>query len=206
MDNELIERNAFEALCDYGNKYKWCWNLFCTTCGHYDFRIGFSKLIHGINPDSDEFWVNKIARTDDNNISDERYQDPYYVERRHQDLNEIEKYKDFEGRASKTAQVKLAKIVATANLDTIRKTCPGSDWLGYLGLVVEACDNKEAADILSKSLIPQFVNIVSSKELAEFLQKKLDDGLHLSVNDLSRIEYNSKDAGPLPFPRITELI
>lgn len=49
-------RNAFVALCQKASEDGWCWAINCTSCGHQDFEIGFSKIIHGEHPDTESFF------------------------------------------------------------------------------------------------------------------------------------------------------
>ena len=53
-----VKRHAFISLYEAASQNTWCWNLACTTCGHGDFRVGFSKIIHGQHFDDDSFWPN----------------------------------------------------------------------------------------------------------------------------------------------------
>jgi len=39
--------NALFDLLVNASDNNWCWNLFCTTCGHQDLRKGFDKIIGG---------------------------------------------------------------------------------------------------------------------------------------------------------------
>ena len=48
--------NAFEEVCQLANKEHWCWNLFCTTCGHMHFRYALYEMTKGKSPISND-WV-----------------------------------------------------------------------------------------------------------------------------------------------------
>ena len=48
--------NNFEELCKLASDENWCWNLFCTTCGHLHFKYAFSELAAGKSP-KDQNWL-----------------------------------------------------------------------------------------------------------------------------------------------------
>ena len=58
--------NQFEALCKLASDENWCWNLFCSTCGHMHFRYSFAELAIGKSPES-KGWIIHKARTDNLN-------------------------------------------------------------------------------------------------------------------------------------------
>lgn len=163
-------RNPFVALCGYASQNQWCWKAVCTTCGHSDFRMAFSKLIRGLHPDEEIFWPNDKS-------SGSLYK-------------EIKLYNDFSTyRATLNVQEKLAAIVANAKLSDIQKVAAFPDWLGYIGLVLHHCNDAEAAHMVSDALLPQFIEIVSKdSETTAYLQNKLAKHDLLSVDDLSIIE------------------
>jgi hypothetical protein len=49
-------RNPFVALCQKASQDGWCWAINCTSCGHQDFEVGFSKIINGEHPDTQSFF------------------------------------------------------------------------------------------------------------------------------------------------------
>ena len=51
--------NAFEALCKLASDEKWCWNLYCTTCGHMHFKYAFKELAKGKSPENPDWVVHK---------------------------------------------------------------------------------------------------------------------------------------------------
>ena len=45
MTSSTQSSNAFETVCERASQKNWCWNIYCTTCGHSDFR----KAFHGLS-------------------------------------------------------------------------------------------------------------------------------------------------------------
>lgn len=167
--SKSILRNPFVALCDYASRNNWCWNIFCTTCGHGSFRVAFSKLIQDQHPDNDSFWSYGKSNSDL--------------------LNEVDNNNDFWREASVVNQLKLTAIVASAKISDIQEVTKFPDWLGYIGLVINHCSNREAGKLLSDAFIPQFVSITkNNKELNDHLKKMRLNNSILSIYDLSRIE------------------
>ena len=54
-----IGMNKFEELCELASRENWCWKLYCTTCGHMDFRYSFSELADGKSPGEREWQIHK---------------------------------------------------------------------------------------------------------------------------------------------------
>ncbi len=184
-----IKRNAFVALCDHASRNNWCWNLFCTTCGHGSFSVALSKIAHGLHPDDESFW-------------------PHGKEN-HSLLKESEQYGDFwrNSNPPPTIQGKLASIVADAKISDIQAVAKYPDWLGYIGLVVNHCPNREPRGVISESLLPQFIDMLkNNREICEYLNGKQSRHELLSINDLSRIESRSVDSGNLPLPLIFDVL
>ena len=177
------KRNSFVALCDYASRGNWCWKIFCTTCGHGAFRVAFSKLIHNLHPDNKSFW-------------------PYGSEN-HSLLKESDKFNDFWRDSKKENQIKLARIVAKSKLFDIKDITKFPDWLGYIGLVIHHCPNRDARKIISDSFLSQFINILKgNKEIVSYLQEKKSKNELLSINDLSRIENKRVNLINPPYPLI----
>jgi len=182
-----IKRNPFIALCDYASQNNWCWKLFCTTCGHGSFKVAFTKIISGQNPDDASFWPNGK----DNAAL----------------LKEVDQYRDFWSEASIANQHKLATIVADAKLSEIKSVAKYPDWLGYIGLVIHHCPSREAREKISESLLLQFISMLKDdKEICDYLQNKLAQKEILSINDLSRIESKSVDLKNPPTPLIFDVL
>ena len=180
-------KNPFVALCKYASSNNWCWNLFCTTCGHGAFKVAFSKIIHEKHPDDDSFWPYGKSNSDP--------------------LQEVDSYDDFWGEASIANQIKLASIVAKAKLSEIQAITKFPDWLGYIGLVINHCPSREARKIISDSLLPQFIaTLKDNKEICDYLQNKMERQEFLSVNDLSRIENKCVDLKNPPRPLIFDVL
>ena len=180
-------RNAFVALCKAASENDWCWNISCTTCGHCGFKVGFSKIIHEQHPDDDSFWTQGKRDSDL--------------------LKEVEEYGDFWHRASRENQMELASIVATVKISDIQAVSKFPDWLGYIGLVIHHCPERAAREIISDSLLPQFIEMLKDDiEICDYFNKKLANRELLSVNDLSRIESGKVGLLHPPLPLITDLL
>jgi len=183
------KRNFFVALCEYASKNNWCWNLYCTTCGHGPFSIALSKIARGLDPDSDNFWTQG------------RGKQPA--------LEESELYGDFWRNSTPTIEIqnKLASIVADAKLADIKTVARFPDWLGYIGLVINHCPNHGARKIISDAFSPQFIDMLNkNNDLRKYFEDKQFRGELLSINDLSRIEVGKKDLENPPLPLITDIL
>lgn len=162
-------RNPFVALCEVASKNRWCWKLFCTTCGHGAFRVSFSRIIRGQHPDDESFWPNGKENASP--------------------LKEWAEYDDFRGPASSESQIALARIVAGAALSDIQAVARFPDWLGYIGLILRHCSEFGAQQIVSGALLPQFTGLVAkNNEAKTYFQAKQKDGRQLEISDLSLVE------------------
>lgn len=105
--------NQFEALCKLASDESWCWNLYCTTCGHLHFKYAFLELSKGKSPEDSE-WIIHSSETS-----------------YHRLLGTIPKsYTEFQ-------KINILKICLDADILSIAECCKFPDWLGYLGLVLE---------------------------------------------------------------------
>jgi hypothetical protein len=172
MKNELknIQRNPFVALCDYASRGNWCRNIYWIQyCGHNDFQIAFSKIIHGQHPDNESFWP--------------------YGKKITPPFKEMKEYRDFHGGASIVAQMKLASIIAKAKISDIQAVAKFPDWLGYMGLIFHHCPCYDSQKIISDAFLPQLINLVKDyRGVYEYLQEKQSKQELLNINDFGRIE------------------
>ena len=162
------KRNSFIALCEYATQRNLCWRIACGTCGHREFRYAFSKIIYGKHPDNKSFW---------STIGD--------------------KYDDFMwGKTpSEEDQIKLASIVAGADIRDIHQVAKFPDWLGYIGLVIFHCKSSSSSQpsrahkILTDALLPQFIEFTKRRSsLCDYLKNKKESGGILTIDDLEKIE------------------
>ena len=163
MYKQETSRNAFLALCDLASKENWCWKIPCTTCGGMYFRKSFLELVEGKSPD-DPDWSIRNAN--------------------HHCIRSIP-------RSYSTRQQRvLAEIVSNARLSEIAKQSKFPDWLGYLGLVLHFCEENEVKNrTLTKSLIPQFLDLISRHESSPAIfTTKVNGKRMLSWTDLKRVE------------------
>lgn len=104
--------NNFEELCKLASDENWCWNLFCTTCGHLHFKYAFSELAAGKSPIGQNWLIHRRHTSYMNLIG--------ALPR-----NYTEKQKE-----------QLHCICYEANISAIAAYCKFPDWLGYLGLIL----------------------------------------------------------------------
>ncbi len=104
-------------------------------------------------------------------------------------------------------QLKLASVVAEAKLSDIQAVAKFPDWLGYIGLIIHHCQNRDARKIISNAFLPQFITMLKNdKEICEYLQEKQSKQVLLSINDLSRIENKSVAFKQPPWPLIFDIL
>jgi len=171
QDNQLqnIKRNSFIALCDFASHNNWCWKLACSTCGNSDFRVAFSKIARNQHPDDEAFWT--------------------HCKGNRSLLKEADDYRDFFGNVSVATQMKLASIVAGAKVADIQTVAKFPDWLGYIGLVIYHCPNRDSRRIISNAFLHQFITMVkNNEEIYKYLQEKQLKQELLNIDDLSKIE------------------
>lgn len=130
--------NSFEALCGLASKERWCWNLWCTTCGHTNFRYGFLELAAGKSP-SHSTWIvnNRIFQHSGFSAQLGKFPRQY-----NQDQKEI-----------------ITHICLNANLSAISESCHFPDWLGYLGLVLHHMKHSPSFRKMSQCWASQLGNM-----------------------------------------------
>lgn len=164
--------NKYEALCQLASDEQWCWRLFCTTCGHTNFRYAFREIAKGLSP-KDKDWLVYTRFTG--------YRDTM----QHKLLGPLP------GSYSITEKFRILTICLDADILCIAENCRFPDWLGYLGLVLEHMKNdaiiyrlvssKWASQM--KQLVPEYSQIHSRlSEIAE------NDILLLNIKDLEAVE------------------
>ena len=102
--------NQFEAICFFASEKNWCWNLYCTTCGHWEFRNAFFVIASGKS--FEEGIVKRPSK--------------YYWK----------KLAHSRGYYSEDEKEKIINICLEANISSIATKCKFPDWLGYLGLIL----------------------------------------------------------------------
>ena len=106
--------NQFNALCTLASKEKWCWKLFCTTCGHIHFQYSFQELANGKSPADNDWVVSKLN-------------------------NELQSLLGYPQQ--KLSNIQKECIISTCldmDIKNLSLTCSFPNWLGYLGLLIEA--------------------------------------------------------------------
>jgi len=166
--------NPFEQLCFLASDEEWCWNLFCTTCGHSHFRYSFAELASGKSP-ADRDWLIHRRRT--------RYEKQ--LGRWPREYNDVQK-------------CKILEICSEADISLISGRCKFPDWLGYLGLVLEhmRCDHEIFGAMSSqwamqlKKLVPPNTPVHTRLEPIMTHDNEL-----LNIEDLERVEYGYSRVG-----------
>ncbi len=169
---QLIQKDTdddiFNELCKLSAEENWCYNIFCTTCGHMNYRYAFKELANGLRP-SDPFW----------DVSKDRM---WKIHSKYSNLVDDTKLNFNE-------QLELAQIVSKTSISRLFEDISNSDiWLGTLGLVLyEIGNNQEAIELLTRSLTPQFLNldIFSTHQLRYALCKSNDKEKCSEFNPLS---------------------
>ena len=162
--------NAFDQLCELASNEKWCWNLFCTTCGHMHFRYAFAELAAGKSP-SDANWLIHSKST-------------HFSKR----LGPLPK------SYSEDQKAQILSICLDSDIEYIAQHCQFPDWLGYLGLILEhmVSDSNLYQEVSQKwaSQLQEFVN--QDSDIYSHLQQIIDNNGVLSINVLQNIESESR--------------
>lgn len=159
--------NAFEALCSLASKERWCWKIYCTTCGTMHLRYSLQEIAKGLSPE-DSDWIIKKS-------------DTHYKER----LGALPKtYKP-------EFKEKILEACLDADISLIAQNCTFPDWLGYLGFVLEHMSSRSSTyKAVSDKWASELQNIVpegsrSYSRMSEIIDNKKD---MLTIQDLELIE------------------
>jgi hypothetical protein len=161
-------RNAFNALCELASINNWCWNIYCTTCGHSLFKASFNELIKGKHPDQKD-WI----LTDWNSLKTLKHPYP--------------KIQNWIIDQQKT----LAVIISNSSMVDLSLISDSTDWLGYLGLGLKySKDFEHKTKQITLSIIPQLIEMIGNDENVEtILYRMLEvDGREIRWTDLELIE------------------
>jgi len=144
---------------------KWCWKLYCTTCGHAHFRYALREIANGKTPE-DQDWIIHINRTNYNELG------------------------SFPFTYSPNECESIAEICSGANISGIKNKCIFPDWLGYLGLVLfHIKDNDLALSVISKSWSKQLLDFLPiNTDIYSKLNMNLQVDSFLTIEDLEEIE------------------
>jgi hypothetical protein len=159
--------NAFEELCILASDENWCWNIYCTTCGHLHFRYSFSQIANGKSPANAD-WLIHSKTTD-------------YT----RTLGSLPR------QFTANQKQKIIEICKDADLSRIANECKFPDWLGYLGLVLHHLSgNPEDDRKLSLSWASQLKNLVpaSSRSYTNLESICSTNSKLLSLADLENCE------------------
>lgn len=160
--------NQFEELCKLASDENWCWNLFCTTCGHMHFRYAFAELAAGKSP-SDSSWLIHGRNT--------RYSNS---------LGPLPR------SYTEEQKEKVINICCDASLSLISETCKFPDWLGYLGLILEHMySGSESYKKLAENWASQLSQLVSEgSEICRKLKEIAEGNGVLNIQVLEACETN----------------
>lgn len=159
--------NTFEALCNLASEERWCWKLYCTTCGTMHLRYSLQEIAKGLAPKNDE-WIISKRNTH---------------------------YSDRLGNYPKTykpkIKVSILQVCLDADISLIAQSCIFPDWLGYLGFILEHMSlrssiYKEVSDKWAsqlKHIVPK--GSCSYSRMSEIVTNKEK---MLTIHDLELIE------------------
>ena len=159
--------NAFESLCALASKERWCWKLYCTTCGTMHLRYSLQEIAKGISPEDEDWIING--------------RDTHYKDR----LGVLPK--TFTPEVNESVQ----RVCLDANISSIAQNCVFPDWLGYLGFVLELMYSRSSVyKAMSDKWASQLMSLVPEKSrsyshLSDIVNS--ENGL-LAIHDLEKIE------------------
>jgi len=144
------ERNAFNALCLLASREKWCWKLFCTTCGHGHFRCALFELAEGRHPEKDGWLTRQRPPASAHTLGD------------WQTITTAIQQSE-----------RLHRLLAGASLTDIAEHCGFPDYLGYLGLALNYTEQLEQRNrLLTPLWSTQLLDIVEKDSSAASMLRK----------------------------------
>lgn len=159
--------NKFYKLAVLASKERWCWNLYCTLCGHAKFRDAFTQLAEGKTPNGIGWQVYSSRG------GDERYRPAPRPFKREQ-------------------KKRVLECCLQGSLRAVSNSCRFPDWLGYMGLVLE---HMKTTDILYSALSTEWAAqlyqmVTYDSEAAIRLEEVIvgEAGSLLTIKDLALCE------------------
>lgn len=175
MPSSIQPSNAFEAVCEIASQKDWCWNLYCGTCGHGQFRQAFYAITQGGHP-AEQGWSNHLRAWSFG--------------------------KNFKYILSTDEQSELAKVLSGSDVSRIRSNAKFPDWLGYLGLGLHYTEQVEwNSRLLTEAWVPQLLEVLEGgsaqhESLGDILENKgILDLDHLEVVE-SVLKYEQREQQP----------
>lgn len=171
----MSTEGAFVALCELANKERWCWSMFCTTCGHAHFRYALRELAQGQHPAEPTWLVTKAMLPDS-------------MRGWPKQLGSLPKFSAW----PMAEQEALVDRLAQADIAAIASRCPFPDWLGYLGLGLHYTEDAERERRqLTVAWVPQLVaQLPRESEVAKSLAHLLEpNGPPLTWQLLESVEH-----------------
>jgi hypothetical protein len=165
---------AFNALCELSSRERWCWRIYCTTCGHMLFRYALRQLANGDNPTSKNWLIHAN----------------HPVLKRGAPLKSLGLIPPL-GSWPMDEQKRLSQILCKANLENIAANCTFPDWLGYLGLAIKYTEEVEVGSrLITQSWVPQLASLVQPETSAKNMLARLeqDPSSTLTWRDLAVVE------------------
>lgn len=172
--------DLFLEICKSSEQANWCDSIYCTTCGHINFKYLF-LLISRDDYESGTILINhnhtKILKDDG--------------ELRSSVKSEVKKHlRQFQ--LSNENQIKLADLISDTNLKKVHKKVNTEKWIKALGIILyHTQENKDASQILTEVLLPQLRQIISEDNFLFNLETNLDE--KLTWKSLKYIELKLKD-------------
>lgn len=149
-DPDNLSRNPFDCLCELASKERWCWNIFCRTCRHINFRYALHEIARGKHPAGNDWLI---------------HADNPYLKRGSavQGLGPVPLRQSW----SLEEQASLVHAIQHADISNIASSCSYPDWLGYLGLALYYANDAERRDRkLTQSWGPQLMDMTSQSSRA----------------------------------------
>ena len=146
--------NNFELLCLLAATHNWCWNITCSTCGHYYFKNCLKLLIY--NP---SILKEAIILKSKNDVENKLYEN--FIQ--NDSFNLLE-------------QKKLSAIIEKSSVLKISSFSKYPDWLGYIGLALLYTEENELNEKrLTVSFLKQFLEIfqVNKKRISYDIAKDI---------------------------------
>jgi hypothetical protein len=165
--------NYFQKLCLHAANNNWCWNLWCTTCGHQSFRRAFEVMARGIDPTS-ELGQRIIHRSTISSPGNRPEPKLIY---------------------SEDEKAAVVRSCMDADLKTISLNSKFPEWLGYLGLILfHMQSDSEDFQRLTNNWARQLTALVEPGSRAEqALRECLEQSNRmLGLPDLELCEYGMR--------------
>lgn len=172
-----MTQNAFERICLRASSGRWCWKIWCGTCGHAAFKYAFLQLAAGTHPGSEE-WVSP------NNFRE--------ASKRLGRLSQLP-------LLPADGQAILSQVLSSSSVTGISERCTFPDWLGYLGLgLFHTREHEHETRALTKAWLPELLELLpADSPSAQYFREILRSDGCLTWGALERIEIDLRETWSL---------